>query len=230
MVGATERREDGAYALAVELPLLPLVVLAQLFLFVAGGYLFGPEWPHDGALLYILMVLGALALAQYTASTVPAAERREYWDRLVPTAPVLQGLAHWAVGFMVTWALILVLFEVVLGYDWPLIASSTALVMLYFTAFFVAPSEEVLFRGVLPNLNVERYVLGRIPLILILSQVVFALFHIAAYGGVGSPMVVTFGLGLIWVFIARRLSLYATMGSHAAYNLCVLGVLSGGVT
>ena len=229
MTGATARQEERAYTLATELPLLPLVVVAQLFLFVTGAYLWGPEWPYDGALLYILMVVGALGIAMYTVQRVPEAQRRAYWARLVPTAPVLHGVAFWFVGFWLTYAVVLGTFELALGYDWPTITPSMATVMLFFTVFFVAPTEELLFRGVLPNLNEERYVLGKVPLILVMSQVVFALFHYAAYGGIGSAMVITFALGLIWVFAARRWSLYATMGSHTAYNLCVLGVLSGGV-
>jgi|GEM_PF-4224145 len=228
METATEGRESNAQALLIGLPLFPLLVLAQLFLFVTGAYLFGPEWSSDGALLYIAMVLGALALAQYALGAVPEERRAAYRARLVPTAPVLEGAAQWWAGFLVTYAVVLVLFELVMGYDWPAIAPTTALVMVYFTVFFVAPSEELLFRGVLPNLHVERYVLG-VPVLLVASQAVFALFHMAAYGGLGVSMFVTFGLGMVWVFAARRLSLYATMGSHAAYNLCVLGVLTGGV-
>jgi membrane protease YdiL (CAAX protease family) len=101
--------------------------------------------------------------------------------------------------------------------------------MFYFTLLFVAPAEEILFRGVLPNLTEERYILGKVPVIVIASQLAFAVFHIAAYGGIGSAMVMVLILGIIWVYVARRWGLFVTMGSHTAYNLTVLGVLSGGV-
>lgn len=230
MTGATMRGDETrAYRIATDLPLLPLVVLSQLFLFTTGYYLFGPEWNYDGALLYIIMVSVTLGLIGYTVASVPETQRRAYFQRLVPTAPIVRGIAYWSVGFWATWATVLVLFEVVLSYEWPVIAGSTAGMMVFFTAFFVAPAEELLFRGYLPNLHLEKFILGKIPVILITSQVIFALFHVAAYGGVGPAMAVTFGLGLAWVFIARKFSLFATMGSHTAYNLCVLGILTGGV-
>lgn len=102
--------------------------------------------------------------------------------------------------------------------------------MALYTIFFVAPVEELIFRGVLPGELATREPWKRVPVLLIATQGLFAVFHFAAYGGWGFAMVMAFALGMVWVYASRRWTLWFTMGSHAAYNLLVLGILSGGLT
>ena len=228
MVESRDSGDDEGRSVYTDLSLIHVVLVAMLFLYVTGDYLFGSDWPGSGALLYAVMVLSALSMTQLVIQTVPLTEQREYLGRLVPLAPISHGVVHWLGGFGVTYAVVLTGFQLA-GYEWPDITQSEATAMLYFTVVFVAPAEELLFRGVLPNLHYERRVLG-VPLVLVASQALFSVFHVAAYGGIGAPMIITFVLGVAWVFVARWTSLFTTMGSHAAYNLCVLGVLTGGVT
>lgn len=230
MAGTTETRGKEAYRLVSELMLFPMVVLAMLFFYVSGSYLFGPDWSGSGTELYIIMVLVAMSMAWFAVEPLSREERRERIAQLLPFGSVVRGAFLWFTGFLVTWLAVLVLFEQGMGYEWPTLTRSSALASFYLTIFLVTPGEEILFRGVLPNLSDERYLVGFVPVILVGSQATFAVFHLAAYGGFGMPMLTVFILGVVWVLAARRWGLWLTMGSHAAYNLSILGILTGGVT
>lgn len=222
-------RGKEAYRLTNELMLFPLVLLAMLFFYVVGNYLLGPDWPASGALLYMVMTITALSMAWFAVEGMTGKARQVRLQELLPRSPMLKGAFLWFTGFLVTWCAALLIFGQGMGTKFPTIPASQAQAMFYFTMLFVAPAEEILFRGVIPHLTEERYFLGKVPIILIASQAAFAVFHIAAYGGIGTAMLIVFILGVIWVYAARRFGLFVTMGSHTAYNLTVLGVISGGV-
>ena len=121
------------------------------------------------------------------------------------------------------------LFGYVLKYQWPQISKPEAWAMSLFTIFLVAPCEELIFRGIIPGIVKLYEPFKKIPIFLIGSQGVFAIFHVAAYGGVSAAMIPTFILGIILVYAAQKYSLYFTMGCHAAYNMCLLGIMTGGI-
>lgn len=209
----TGRRKGLLYS-----PLVLPIAVVQGFLFINGAYWWGADWPAAGVTTYLFLetiFLGWLG------------------TRFVPRVTLQQGLFHWLAGFSVTAPTVYVLFTYGLSYDWPTIAHAQAAPAVVFTLFFVAPVEELIFRGILPRElePLERVRLGgrRVPVLVFGTQVLFAVFHWSAYGGLGLAMLVAVILGCVWVVAARRLSLAFTMASHTAYNLLVMGVLSGGV-
>ena len=193
-----------------------VIALVQGFLFINAVALWGPDWPSEGALIYI--ALEAIFLGWLGQS-------------FLPREGVLRGLFLWVMGFTLTWAVVYALFTYGLSYKWPTLPREQGAPLLLYTVFFVAPVEELIFRGVLPGELEGREPWRRAPLLLLGSQGLFAVFHFAAYGGFQvTPMVIAFVLGMIWVVASRRWTLFFTMGSHAAYNCLILGILSGGLT
>jgi membrane protease YdiL (CAAX protease family) len=196
--------------------LVLVIALVQGFLFINAVALWGPDWPSEGALIYI--ALEAIFLGWLGQS-------------FLPRESVLRGLFLWILGFILTWAAVYALFTYGFGYKWPSLPAAQAAPLLFYTIFFVAPVEELIFRGVLPAEVEGREPWKRVPVLLLASQGLFAVFHFAAYGGWAPvPMALAFILGVVWVYASKRWTLFFTMGSHAAYNLLVLGILSGGIT
>jgi membrane protease YdiL (CAAX protease family) len=89
-------------------------------------------------------------------------------------------------------------------------------------SFTVAYSEETLFRGVLLEFGKSRVGLG-----VVISALFFAIFHVAAYAGLGIvPFLVALAMGSAFgfIYLATR-SLAGTavvVGLHMAWNLALL--------
>jgi membrane protease YdiL (CAAX protease family) len=93
--------------------------------------------------------------------------------------------------------------------------------------FLVVPSEEYLFRGIIPEYirltfrksqysEQIKYVLG---------ATLFAVFHFAAYGGNWQSMGFAFAMGIVLMYAKDNAGLSASMGIHLAWNSAVLGLL-----
>lgn len=114
---------------------------------------------------------------------------------------------------------------------------------LVFIGLFVGPTEELFFRVVLPPIIAKRYLTQ-----LVLSSVAFAIFHLGAYTAAGVTWTaaslvqqLTFVAVLGGIFYAvgwksvdpktgamqPRYGYAAMTGMHVAYDLSVLGVISG---
>jgi membrane protease YdiL (CAAX protease family) len=103
---------------------------------------------------------------------------------------------------------------------------------------FVAPAEEIAFRFIAP-----RYISERFPkrsktvqmvAVLVIAQGSFAAFHMGAYQGSLGSLFIAWTMGCLWYlasiwrpFGKEPLGIGFTVGSHAAYNLTVIGVLAG---
>jgi membrane protease YdiL (CAAX protease family) len=100
---------------------------------------------------------------------------------------------------------------------------------------FVACAEEMIFRNLLPEYLRTKF-RSEIPVVL-LSQASFAFFHWGVYGGNYTSLLIAFIIGLIWVNVMKLklpgedhpLGLGFTIGSHAAYNLVLIGVFAGNI-
>jgi len=199
---------------AIFSPLVLWIAIIQGFLYVNAHHFWGPDWPSDGVILYLFLetiFLGWLG------------------TKFVPKLKVIEGVAYWGVAFIATVAIVNLLFTFILHTEWPEITRAEALPLVIYTIFFVTPVEELIFRDILPN-EVSPYEPSRrAPILVFGTQVLFGVYHWAAYGGFGTSMIIVIVIGCLWVPLARRFSLYFTMGSHAAYNLCVLGILTGGI-
>lgn len=80
--------------------------------------------------------------------------------------------------------------------------------------FAVAYTEEVVFRGILPNYVGDIW-----------SSGAFSIFHWAVYGGSIGLLMFAFILGLFFSVITHFFGLMGAIGAHSAYNLKALGVL-----
>jgi membrane protease YdiL (CAAX protease family) len=93
----------------------------------------------------------------------------------------------------------------------PAISATAATYLIILHAIVIAASEEVIFRAALPK------IMTPIP-----AQVVFGLFHLAAYHLDWMAVLIAMVAGIILYFIADRLGLQWSIGVHAGYNLAVL--------
>ena len=95
------------------------------------------------------------------------------------------------------------------------------------TMFLVVPSEEMMFRGIVPEYI--RLTFGKSKysehLKYLIGAGLFAVFHFAAYGGSTSAMGFAFGMGLVLQYAKDNGGLPASMGIHIAWNAAVLGLL-----
>ena len=215
---STPEGKGGAYARAIL-----LIAVLQGFLFLNASVLWGPDWPAAGVSIYLF--LEAIFFGWLGYGLVIRGDRPAWLEATFSRAAMM-----WLSGFMITWVVVYGLFTFILHYQWPTIEANRALPILIYQAVFVTTVEEVIFRGILPS-EVERLERWpRFPVLLVLTQLLFAVYHLAAYGGVNSLMAWAFLFGMIWVYVSRRWTIYWTMGSHLAWNACVLGILSGGIT
>ena len=210
--------KGGIYARAIL-----LIAILQGFLYVNAHVWWGPDWPDSAVTIYLFLeaiFFGWLGYGLVIKSS-------EYsWISVAFSKAVLM----WMFGFALTWVVVYGLFTFLLDYQWPTIDANQALPLFMFHAVFVAPVEELIFRGVIPQEVEGHERWRRFPILLIGSQILFAVFHWGTYGGLGWPMLYAFMFGMVWVFASRRWSIYWTMGSHLAYNTLIIGILSGGIT
>lgn len=189
---------------------------------------FGGNWSvyNDPMLFYLIGMLFAMVLVNYVSdvSVVPKAK------------DISRFLINYSMWTFVTWGILSLIFPNGAGAA-PL-TGMARFQNLVFVSLFVAPTEELLFRVVLPRV-LNSWILG--------SVVAFTLFHLSAYtlsyngpsliAGFISLMLLGVILWLVYSFQIRiRTKRYGTVvinsgyggstGLHAAYDLFVLGVLA----
>lgn len=213
------------------LPIRTLGFLTVLFMF-QFAYMANPPgagFSPQVAQWYTLFMVAFLAVAM--ASKVRLEELR------------LLGTLFMAMfGLVLSWAVTLGLYGVAWGFDFPEVSAVTVRGIMVMQILFVAVSEEFVFRYTLPQIFQAKFRREYRWLALLIPQVSFGLYHWAAYGGDWVSMVVAmvFGCLLMYAYyipitgkwaawLGPRLGLGFCIGVHAAYNLVLLGVLSGGV-
>jgi hypothetical protein len=228
---------------------LPFLLVWQAVFLILGRALLGRQWPGDFALLYTILILMALVGALVFAVKGPPAMRRAYskWLGELASSPLREYAVKFSVGFAATLAAYWLLFLVLLPSPPAPIAYSSVWPMIAFQTFFVTPSEELVFRGWMP-LNFDPRgstwkIYGAISVGNMFTAATFAGFHYAAFGTDSLfPYLITFVLANVWLFLSRLevsssflhegrkpLGIPLTIGSHLAWNMCALGILTGGV-
>lgn len=207
--------------------LLVSLFVAQLAIYInASAFL--ENFPRETAWVYMCIPLFLMVYSQKAEDEVK-------------TTPLWPSIRNALMGFWLTYAAVAVLFLVVLGAGLGSTPKGSLMSVIVLTVLFVAPSEELMFRAMLPKYL--ETVLPAMPwLAWIISQATFAMFHFAAYQGNISSLAIAFLAGMVWLAAYKwtpkmgwlkakdRLGLGFTIGSHAAYNLVVSGVLIGNVT
>lgn len=198
-----------------------LIAVLQGFLFVNAVVWWGPDWPASAVGVYLF--LEAIFFGWLGYGLIVKRSRYTWIEMSLSRAALM-----WMFGFMLTWVVVYGLFEFLLHYEWPGVGQNELMPVFVFQVMFVTPVEELIFRGILPQ-EVEDHERWKVPVLMLGTQALFAVYHLAAYGGLNSMMIYAFVAGVIWVYASRRWSIYWTMGSHTAYNSLVLGLLAGGV-
>lgn len=224
------QKEEVGYRLSREEGSLPVSTLGfGVVLFLLQLYFYinfqSPGFAREVALIYMFIPLGFIGYSIKAQQTV---------ERLKLGNMVIFGV----LGFIITWATVLFFYGMVLGIEFGTTSQYTLYGTIATQVLFVAPSEELAFRTILPSYLESKFkaqykrwrFLG-----LLTPQVLFALFHSSAYQWEWNAMVLAFIIGCIWMATYRikiggeRLGLGFSMGSHACYNLVLVGVLSGNI-
>lgn len=186
------------------LPFSVWLLLFQTFMLVNITIFFPPETSENARFVILTYMVFTLAGLTVFGKTPP-------WFAM----PTEHALRYFVVGLLGT-TLILSTIGAGAGLEFLLPWSTydpvrQNLALVFFQAFVVATSEELVFRGILPQF------LGWLP-----AQVVFGLFHFVAYGGDWSGILFATLAGTLFYLIARHTSIYTAMGVHTAWNIFAL--------
>jgi membrane protease YdiL (CAAX protease family) len=197
----------------------------MIFLWLNGESIWGSQWETNTALAYMIMFGFVLSITF---------NNKLIW---LTRTNLKEGVMNFWIGFLLMFAGMVVLSQYLMKGSFDATISQTAVYpAIAITAFYVAPVEETIFRGVLKE-ALKDWKLYFVPLGIILTSGAFAITHYAVYGGVG--------MGLLWAFIMGCVFYLATdfkpsrkmaalgvpgaIGMHACYNLFILGILTGGI-
>ena len=219
-------------------------IIIQAFLVFNGEYIWGIS--ERAANLYFFMptalMFGLLGLTELDTG------KRLTWDdvnnSLLAKRDRLSELlnrAGWSAGyfsfgvqiiyFSIAAGLSAVAFMVMImqGYITPQVTVPSMMGALWLTQILlVVPSEEMMFRGIIPEYI--RLTFGKSKysewLKYLIGAGLFGVFHFAAYGGNWSSIGFAFGMGLVLMYVKDNWGgLAASMGVHLAWNCAVLGLL-----
>ena len=195
---------------------IPLM-FAMIFLWLNGTELWGGYWETSTALAYIIMFSFVLAISQKNSLI---------W---LTKLRIGDGIKNFWMGFLIMLAG-LVGMSMAFGGSFGGASISKAAVWpaIAITALFVAPVEETIFRGVLKD-YFAGWRLWVVPLGIILTSAMFAVTHYAVYGGAVMSLWWAFIMGCVFYLIASWKGVPSSTGAHTAYNLFILGILSGGI-
>ena len=198
-----------AVPIGSRVPLIALFFFIGAFLWLFGGDFFPDYWATMGGTV-------SFYVAMFFASIFIADARLQKELR----TPIQTAGLPYLVSFVVTFIVTSVLFATGKG--------ELSIPMVVLQVAIVAPTEELMFRGVLLSY------LGYGLLAIGFQAAFFAAWHWVVYTGlVGldwsaiTALTVAFVFGLLMGLLARdkRWGLPATMACHAAFNIAILGVL-----
>lgn len=208
--------------------LMVALAISQWYFYVNFS---GEGFDRGVALIYILI---PPVLLVYYAVDRSLAKRSLTLDELKLFPALYSGF----LGFLVTWAFVLVVYGKLMGVQFGAVPATAVWGTVLTQVMFVACSEELAFRYVIPTYLKEKFRRHQTLIAAVLSSAAFASFHTAAYGGNVQALILAFMVSMVWFgayyiplgLRGEKLGLGFTIGSHAAYNLCLAGVLSGGIT
>jgi hypothetical protein len=208
--------------------LYPILIIAQLFLLVTGEYLFSiNRW---ATITYIILPLGVMySLGMEFQELNKLTYIKDPLSKALPGNFKRDSLAVQALYYLGSFWMFYGIFLTAawagyLGHGQ--VDALEARSLMAFNFVLVAPSETIVFHGVLP-LWLRKHFQGlkwAVPAEYGLSQIIFAGFHIAVYGWEPTALFSAFVMGCIFLYISKNYGLAPTMGAHSAYNLVVLGI------
>lgn len=109
-------------------------------------------------------------------------------------------------------------------------------------SILVAPSETLIFHAIIPlwvyltfakMTSKMDLILGqvekRIVITYILSQVIFGVYHFAAYGGDWTTIAVAVALGFLFLYCVRNYGIAFAIAVHLSWNIAVIGVWTSSI-
>lgn len=200
----------------VNVPFVLFLLIAQFWL-LANLQLFVPGDSFDrfqtAMIVYLVMTTAFLAMSrQWQISTI--------------SSNPSEGFVKFFGGFLVAWMVL------TLGKGELALSGGIGPNLIFFL-LVVAVSEELIFRGLMPEVLASIYKgngYATSPLeskaaAWIFSSAIFAFFHAAVYNGNASSIIFAFLAGLAFSTITSKAGLESSMGVHAAWNLVIGGVL-----
>lgn len=207
------------------LGLMVALAISQLYYYINFQ---GEGFSRDVALAYI--IIPPVLLGYFVADHL-IFKKKVKLDQLKLLPTVFCGF----LGFICTWAFVVIVYGHLLGVQFGSVPATAVWGTILTQVLFVACSEELAFRYIIPAYLKERWPHSNI-IPAVLSSAAFALFHSAAYGGNYQAMGLAFIVAMVWIglynvpFMGGKLGLGFTIGSHAAYNLALVGILAGNIT
>ena len=196
-----------------KITLVVFLLITQFFFLINGKALFPDQWSDSWQTITLIYFVGTFLFLGIGLSNKNIRQQT--------SIPLTQAILYFSLAFLITWAVMIGLgISGTLYY--PKLPRGNALFTLVFTVFVVAPSEEIIFRSVIPNLLPFKVDLHAF----IVSSIIFAIFHYAAYQANIYFMVIAFFISMIWFYANKYTSLATSIGSHAAYNAAVSGAIT----
>jgi len=202
------------------------LMFVMLFLWLNGESIWGANWETNTALAYIIMFGFVLGITRNSSLI---------W---LTKTNLREGVMNFWIGFLLMFAGMIVLSQYLLkgSFGIATIASAAVYPSIAITAFYVAPVEETIFRGVFKE-YLKGWKLYFLPLGIILTSAGFAVTHYAVYGGATLSLFWAFVMGCVFYLMTdfkpsrkmAQLGVPGAIGAHACYNLFILGILSGGI-
>lgn len=200
-----------------------LLFFTQLFFLITNRYFFPEaELSWQTCLIYMFIPVGFMVYSKKN-------------EKLVQDVPLYRSLLFGLIGFWATYALVIVFYGLVLGLEFGTVAYNEVWMIIVLQAVFVAPSEELAFRLILPEYLKSVFPAKMWLVAIVLSQIGFSVFHLASYNGNGFSLMLAFIIGMIWITVSRLnykgkpIGIGLTIGSHMCYNLILTGVLVGNI-
>ena len=200
--------------------LLPCYVFVTFYLYVNGGAIFS-EWGSAESSQTLIYLVGVTAFGM---ASIPF--RLKY--RMDEKVSLSKQVVTFCFAFIFFFVVFFLLKVTGMWFtNVPSLSKGLLLQVFVFQILIVGTSEETIFRGTIyPMLGKVNKVLG-----VLVTSLIFAAFHYAAYQGSLAATGVAFILGIIMNLLYIRFNIGASIAFHGMYNVSALGLFGalGGI-
>jgi len=199
---------------------LKYITLTFCYVFIAYYFLINgraifPNWTDaetNEIFIYLVGVVAFLTVAIPLGSKL----NLKYQSKLIDV------ITNFSLAFPIFWIAFIIIKDAGLWFqNITPIQASLIIPTVFFQVCIVASSEEIIFRGtIFPLLSKINVVLG-----VVLTSILFALFHLNAYGGNIFSIAIALLMGLLLALLYMKFNIGTAIAFHAVYNLMILGAL-----
>ena len=223
---------------------LAILILAQFFLLINGEYLYqinvmaaSAYFFTPAALMFYLIEMGRLDNGKnvtWEMMETSMLGKKDPLSKYLKSGGFHVGyfslaiqLIYFSLAAMAT--MVLMMFLIHNGWlDVGTIDAIGSRQAIIYTLILVAPAETLIFHAIVPFWVEKTWAKAEYVVIItfVVSQLIFAVFHIAAYGGSTGSMMFAFFFGIILLYFARTYGIVFAIGIHFSWNLAVIGVFT----